>query len=187
MAVVAVRADPEHLRANPLEVPHRIAERAELTLAGTREVENVEGQYDRAAAPFLRQGDGLPLVAQHRKIWGLPPDVDHRKSGSRDERNRGNNPFASELEAGGSGPRDGIYIKWKALIQAPHVRPPDRRLGRFIDSHQGRENNRKVRARRGLHPDDGLPERPAGHLLQLHPDGLLAIPSGVPDPREFPS
>src|SRR2546427_12238038 len=45
----------------------------------------------------------------------------------------------------------------------------------------GRENDRKVRARRGLHIVDGLSKRPAGHVLQLHPDGLLAVTARDPD------
>src|SRR5207237_9623837 len=45
----------------------------------------------------------------------------------------------------------------------------------------GRENDRKVRARRGLHIVDGLSKRPAGHVFQLHPDGLLAVTARVPD------
>src|SRR5437870_12469015 len=45
----------------------------------------------------------------------------------------------------------------------------------------GRENDRKVRARCRLHIVDGLSKRPAGHVLQLHPDGLLAVTARVPD------
>src|SRR2546430_12232610 len=45
----------------------------------------------------------------------------------------------------------------------------------------GRENDRKVRARRRLHIVNGLSKRPAGHVLQLHPDGLLAVTARVPD------
>src|SRR5437899_12458993 len=44
----------------------------------------------------------------------------------------------------------------------------------------GRENDRKVRARRGLHIVDGLSTRPAGHVFQLHPDGLLAVTARGP-------
>src|SRR5437899_12223500 len=48
---------------------------------------------------------------------------------------------------------------------------------------KGRGNDGEVRARRRLYTDDGLPERAVGDVLQLHPDGLLAIPPRVPDPR----
>ena len=42
VAVMAVRADPEHLRAHRLEVAHGIPEGAQLSLARVREVEDVE-------------------------------------------------------------------------------------------------------------------------------------------------
>src|SRR5207253_2538866 len=102
MAVMTVRADPEHLRAPLLEVSHRIAHRAELALAHVREVPDVERQDDRASAEFLR-------------------------------------------EVGGT--------------------------------------NGEVCARRRLHAHDGLPKRPAGHILQLHSDRLLALSPRVPHPR----
>src|SRR5207237_8977963 len=42
VAVMAVRADPEHLRTHRLEVAHGISEGAQLSLARVREVEDVE-------------------------------------------------------------------------------------------------------------------------------------------------
>src|SRR5438445_4040397 len=80
MAVVAVRADAEHLRTPFLEVSHRVAHRAELTLAHVREVPHVEGQDHRASAEFVREGDGLAFVAQNRKVWRLLADVRHGAS-----------------------------------------------------------------------------------------------------------
>src|SRR5205809_7688776 len=50
----------------------------------------------------------------------------------------------------------------------------------------GRENDREVRARSGLYPYDGLSKRPAGHVLQLHPNGPMAVASRLPNPGERP-
>ena len=77
MAVMAVRADAEHLRPHRLKVAEGIAERAQLALAGVREVEDVEGEDHRSAAGLLRQRHGFRLVAQHREIGGLLADLDH--------------------------------------------------------------------------------------------------------------
>src|SRR5437867_1014838 len=77
MAVVAVRADPEHLRTPLLKVSHRVAHRAELALAHIREVPDVERQDDGASAEFLREGDRLSLVTQHREIRRFLADLHH--------------------------------------------------------------------------------------------------------------
>src|SRR5881397_1640238 len=77
MAVVAVRTDPEHLRAPLLKVSHRVAQRAELALAHVREVPDVERQDYGASAELFREGDRLSLVAQHREIRRLLADLHH--------------------------------------------------------------------------------------------------------------
>src|SRR3989442_5899787 len=96
MAVVTVRADAEHLRTPLLEVSHRVAHRAELTLAHVRKVPDVEGQDDRASAEFVREGDGLAFVAEHREVRRLLADIDH-PCPTAVERRVGGNPFASGL------------------------------------------------------------------------------------------
>src|SRR2546428_7107956 len=96
MAVVAVRADPEHLRTPLLKVSHRVAHRAELALAHIREVPDVERQDHGATAEFLREADRLSFVTQYREIWGLLADLHHLGTGAA-ERHAGANPFASTL------------------------------------------------------------------------------------------
>src|SRR5438094_10422026 len=182
MAVVAVRANPEHLRTPLLKVSHRVAHRAELALAHVREVPDVERQ------------DHGPLPSSFERVTGFPSSLSTVKSGAcwptstiwgtaAAERPAGDNPFASTPREAAAAAERNVYLT-DGTNSGPRlskgIAEPDQ-THQIGGSRVGGRNG-EVRARRGLHTDDGLPQRPSGHVLQLHSDGLLAVPPRVPDP-----
>src|SRR5205823_15066430 len=72
MAVVAVRADAEHLRPDRLQVAEGVPQRAQLSLARGCKVEHVEGKNPGTWPKFLRKVTGLrpgPNTLKSGPLW----------------------------------------------------------------------------------------------------------------------